>query len=1286
MSSSSAATCDDLLKIPEVSEDSALENIEQRFSETNIYTNVGPVLMALNPYRKLPLYTLEHLELYSTHGVNRGSGAEARESQPHIYAVAAKALRGVAMSGGNSQSVIISGESGAGKTEATKQVLRFLSHAAGGSDMEGGAGTLLQEMLHATNPVLEAFGNAKTVRNDNSSRFGKLLELQCGEGEETNALLGARITNYLLEKSRVCSVAPGERGYHIFYQLLKGASAEEREAYQLYPIEKYKYLSLGCYDIDGVDDVKEFLAVKVALLCIGITDDEQEDIFRVLSGILAMGNVEFEASDNGSELLEETAEYLQTASSCLGVELSMLMRILTTSKISVRGSVICKLLSPEKATAQRDAIAKMTYTRLFDWLVLRINQCMKSKKAWVRTINVLDIFGFENFTQNSLEQLCINYANEQLHRVFCNKIFSQEYEAEGISWERVAFPDNNAILTVLEMKMGLFPVLDEQTNFPKATDKTMLQAMHKALGHCEPPGIYKIPHASRAENGFIVNHFASPVEYTVEGFLEKNSDQLGQDVPSVMGYSSNTVIPSLFTSDGKRNSPRRSQDKQQGSKQKPTLISNFRTQLTSLIATLSGTDVHFIRCIKPNQEKKAKLFIPGIVKEQMTYSGIFAAIHVLAYGFQVQLPFDKFNQTLWLLANKVDPDRRLEEKTLVQKILQFVGSCEENWVLGKSKVFIRRDAMLLEMQDIQQAMVLRAIGRLRRALEMIRRFVRAWVRSRQARRARRKELERRRAEERRRQEEEQKAKAEAEEKARMEASAEVAQQHQEAQRPSPGGASPVASTASPKARSGGDGDADSRTSAMNWEYQETKRNILPQQRKQTVNRLLSCEVPTAVRSRIATTEPPVKKGWLMKEGGSYKSWKQRYFVLSGGTLSYFKQSKMQGYKGCVHLDSDVMEPCSVTSASYVSATQSDVMLTHGYRMALLTKHRMFVFSAGSIKERASWMKAIDRMIASKNKAAGNVRRSQYGGPRCMKQGVLMKKGHINTNWKQRYFVLNHGRLEYYAARMEWKGGISLLNAKVTQSDKKIRINGILHYHLLIQTESHKLELGVPDEDEAEDWRIVVDQAGDKLARSEDPVVVSGRLARHEYSAKGKGSWSTVMVEIRVGRLDMFRVDDVAENVKSLGSAASFGSSSFKKLGTFKLQGLPDMKSLAAVEQQQREATFQGYLPISHDSFIQLEQPMEDEKLFDPTPLECSVRSSKCSSFTHVFTLESQASRITFAAPGLEELRRWVRALDLVINSAYALPVFLPNNSIKFVRNATSATVAEIIHCVSHEVQ
>ncbi|XP_048484766.1 unconventional myosin-IXAa isoform X2 [Plutella xylostella] len=529
----------DLCQLPELNEQTLLDNLRARFAAGYIYTYVGSILIALNPFKFYPIYNPKYVKLYQ----NKRIGSSL---PPHIFAVADAAYHCMLRERTN-QCIVISGESGSGKTESTN----FLLHHLTALSQKGSHGSGVEQTILSAGPVLEAFGNAKTAHNNNSSRFGKFIQVNY---KENGMVHGAVVQKYLLEKSRICSQGRNERNYHVFYYLLAGASEQEKEQLHLLSVDKYNYLSrTGCSVVPGVDEQYEFSRLKQSMEMVGFTLDKQRRLFAVLSAVLLLGNVEFQPQrsyHHDEAVGVRNPEVVSLISSLLRVTQETLLAALTSKRARASGETLVINYRLPEAIATRDAMAKCLYGALFDWIVMQVNHALLAKKDTTRdhqghSIGVLDIFGFEDFgPSNSFEQLCINYANEHLQYYFNQHVFKyeqEEYRREGIRWTDIGFSDNTGCLQLVEGKpAGLLAVLDDQCNFPWATNETLLQKFNSV--HEDNP-FYEKP--QRREPAFIVKHYAGRVKYQVTNMREKNLDLMRQDIVSVLKNSSLAFVREL---------------------------------------------------------------------------------------------------------------------------------------------------------------------------------------------------------------------------------------------------------------------------------------------------------------------------------------------------------------------------------------------------------------------------------------------------------------------------------------------------------------------------------------------------------------------------------------------------------------------------------------------------------------------------------------------------------------------------------------------------------------------
>ncbi|XP_078162314.1 myosin-1-like [Carex rostrata] len=657
---------DDLMQLSYLHEPSVLYNLQYRYDQDIIYTKAGPVLIAINPFKKVQLYGYDFIEGYKRQKMDK----------PHVYAIADAAIREMKRDEVN-QSIIISGESGAGKTETAKIAMQYLASLGGGSGIE-------YEILQ-TNPILEAFGNAKTARNNNSSRFGKLIEIHFGA---TGRISGATIQTFLLEKSRVVQCTDGERSYHIFYQLCAGAPKSLREKLNLRKAEYYKYLNQSsCCSIAGVDDSEMFFTVMEAMNVVHISKDDQDTVFAMLAAVLWLGNISFKVIDNENHIKLVSDEGANTVARLLGCSFDSLNMALSTRKMTVRNEKIVQKLTLEQAIDTRDALAKSIYASLFDWIVEQINISLGAgKRRTGRSISILDIYGFESFTKNSFEQFCINYANERLQQHFNRHLFKleqEEYIEDGIDWKKVDFEDNQDCLNLFEKKpLGLLSLLDEESTFPNATDLTFATKLKQHLGS-NP--------CFKGERGkaFTVSHYAGEVMYDTSGFLEKNRDLLHVDLIQLLAACT-CNLPQAFAakmlvqSDDSTSGPFRLSG---ADSQKLSVATKFKGELFQLMQRLESTTPHFIRCIKPNSLQQPGIYEQGLVLSQLKCCGVLEVVRISRSGYPTRMTHQKFARRYgFLLLESVASKDPLSVSVA---ILQQFNILPDMYQVGYTKLFFR---------------------------------------------------------------------------------------------------------------------------------------------------------------------------------------------------------------------------------------------------------------------------------------------------------------------------------------------------------------------------------------------------------------------------------------------------------------------------------------------------------------------------------------------------------------------------------------------------------------------
>uniref|UniRef100_A0A673T0P4 Unconventional myosin-VI n=1 Tax=Suricata suricatta TaxID=37032 RepID=A0A673T0P4_SURSU len=692
-----------------LNEATLLHNIKVRYSKDRIYTYVANILIAVNPYFDIP-------KIYSSETIKSYQGKSLGTMPPHVFAIADKAFRDMKVLK-MSQSIIVSGESGAGKTENTKFVLRYLTESYG-------TGQDIDDRIVEANPLLEAFGNAKTVRNNNSSRFGKFVEIHFNE---KSSVVGGFVSHYLLEKSRICVQGKEERNYHIFYRLCAGASEDIREKLHLSSPDNFRYLNRGCtryfanketdkqilqnrkspeYLKAGslkdplLDDHGDFIRMCTAMKKIGLDDEEKLDLFRVVAGVLHLGNIDFEeagSTSGGCNLKNKSTQALEYCAELLGLDqddlrVSLTTRVMLTTAGGTKGTVIKVPLKVEQANNARDALAKTVYSHLFDHVVNRVNQCFPFETSSY-FIGVLDIAGFEYFEHNSFEQFCINYCNEKLQQFFNERILKEEqelYQKEGLGVNEVHYVDNQDCIDLIEAKLvGILDILDEENRLPQPSDQHFTSAVHQK--HKEHFRL-TIPRKSklavhrniRDDEGFIIRHFAGAVCYETTQFVEKNNDALHMSLESLICESRDKFIRELFESSTNNNKD----TKQKAGKLSFISVGNkFKTQLNLLLDKLRSTGASFIRCIKPNLKMTSHHFEGAQILSQLQCSGMVSVLDLMQGGFPSRASFHE----LYNMYKKYMPDKlaRLDPRLFCKALFKALGLNEIDYKFGLTKVFFR---------------------------------------------------------------------------------------------------------------------------------------------------------------------------------------------------------------------------------------------------------------------------------------------------------------------------------------------------------------------------------------------------------------------------------------------------------------------------------------------------------------------------------------------------------------------------------------------------------------------
>ncbi|XP_070174638.1 unconventional myosin-Ia-like [Littorina saxatilis] len=697
----------DAVLLDPVTEDVFIKNIQDRFQHQQIYTYIGNVVVSVNPYEKLPLYNHSVVEEYRSRNIY--------ELPPHIYAIADDAYRSM-RDRSLDQCIIISGESGSGKTEASKVIMQYVAEVSGkGQEIDR-----VKEQLLQSNPVLEAFGNAKTTRNDNSSRFGKYMDI---EFDYKGDPVGGVITNYLLEKSRVAVQSNGERSFHIFYQLLRCGDPKLLSALKLVADpHKYNFLNTsGCTDVETINDAADFAAVQNGLKIIGFRGEEITALWQLVAAILKLGNVQFSPrtnADNTDGCDLSTPKEVEEAAGLLGCSYDTLAHALMHRTVAVKGDMVTTDLSVPASYYARDALCKAIYSRMFSWLVNRINDSIKQdsisrsrdKHKLVRggqrtkVMGVLDIYGFEVFEtsqgqSNSFEQFIINYCNEKLQQIFIEltlKEEQEEYIKEGIEWIHVEYFNNAVICELIEKSVsGILSLLDEECLRPgNTTDRTFLAKLdERCAGHphyesrnCRKNQSDKtLPH-----DAFRLRHYAGNVTYKVEGFLDKNNDLLFRDLSQSMHKCRHLLLQALFPEGN---------PSEKSLRRPATAGTQFKISVTELMKNLLSKNPNYIRCIKPNDFKRPKKLDLQIVTHQVRYLGLMENVRVRRAGYAFRQVYEPFLYRYKMLADKTWPHWHGAPQEGVKEILQQQQISQDEYAFGKTKIFVRNPKLLFDMEE-----------------------------------------------------------------------------------------------------------------------------------------------------------------------------------------------------------------------------------------------------------------------------------------------------------------------------------------------------------------------------------------------------------------------------------------------------------------------------------------------------------------------------------------------------------------------------------------------------------
>ncbi|XP_031778795.1 myosin heavy chain, muscle isoform X2 [Nasonia vitripennis] len=793
---------EDMSNLTYLNDASVLHNLKQRYYHKLIYTYSGLFCVAINPYKRYPVYTQRCAKLYR--------GKRRSEVPPHIFAISDGAYVNM-LTNSENQSMLITGESGAGKTENTKKVIAYFATVGASTKKDPSASEKkgsLEDQVVQTNPVLEAFGNAKTVRNDNSSRFGKFIRIHFGP---SGKLAGADIETYLLEKARVISQQSLERSYHIFYQMMSGAVKGLKEKCLLSKnINDYHFVSQGKTSIPGLDDGEEMLITDKAFDVLGFTQEEKDDIYKITASVMHMGGMKFKQRGREEQAEADGTEEGERVAKLLGVDCQDMYKNLLKPRIKVGNEFVTQGRNKDQVAYSVGAMSKAMFDRLFKWLVKKCNETLDTKQKRQHFIGVLDIAGFEIFDFNSFEQLCINFTNEKLQQFFNHHMFileqeeyqregiewtfidfgmdlqqtidliekfnsfeqlcinftneklqqyfnhfmfvleQEEYETEGISWTFIDFGmDLQSTIELIEKPMGILSILEEESMFPKATDKTFEEKLNnnhlgKSPNFLKP----KPPKPGQVAAHFAIGHYAGNVPYNITGWLEKNKDPLNDTVVDQYKKSSNKLLVEIFA-DHPGQSGGGGKDAGGGRGKKgggfSTVSSSYKEQLNNLMTTLRATQPHFVRCIIPNELKQAGVIDSHLVMHQLTCNGVLEGIRICRKGFPNRMVYPDFKLRYKIIAPAACDKVGGDPKKCAEAILENSGLDPEQYRLGHTKVFFRagvlgqmeefRDERLSKIVSWMQAFIrgylarkdFKALQEQRLALQVVQRNLRRYL-------------------------------------------------------------------------------------------------------------------------------------------------------------------------------------------------------------------------------------------------------------------------------------------------------------------------------------------------------------------------------------------------------------------------------------------------------------------------------------------------------------------------------------------------------------------------------
>ncbi|XP_014298379.1 myosin heavy chain, muscle isoform X10 [Microplitis demolitor] len=690
---------EDMSNLTYLNDASVLHNLKQRYYHKLIYTYSGLFCVAINPYKRYPVYTGRCAKLYR--------GKRRSEVPPHIFAISDGAYVNM-LTNSENQSMLITGESGAGKTENTKKVIAYFA-TVGASTKKSDDGDKkkgsLEDQVVQTNPVLEAFGNAKTVRNDNSSRFGKFIRIHFGP---SGKLAGADIETYLLEKARVISQQALERSYHIFYQMMSGSVKGLKEmCFLTNNIYDYYNVSQGKITIPGMDDGEECQLTDQAFDVLGFTQEEKDNIYKITASVMHMGGMKFKQRGREEQAEADGTEEGERVAKLLGVDCQDLYKNLLKPRIKVGNEFVTQGRNKDQVAYSVGAMSKAMFDRVFKWLVKKCNETLDTKQKRQHFIGVLDIAGFEIFDYNGFEQLCINFTNEKLQQFFNHHMFvleQEEYKKEGIVWQFIDFGmDLLACIELIEKPMGILSILEEESMFPKATDKTFEEKLNnnhlgKSPNFLKP----KPPKPGQQAAHFAIGHYAGNVPYNITGWLEKNKDPLNDTVVDQFKKSTNKLLVEIFA-DHPGQSGDGGKDAKGGRGKKgggfSTVSSSYKEQLNNLMTTLRATQPHFVRCIIPNEMKQPGVIDSHLVMHQLTCNGVLEGIRICRKGFPNRMMYPDF-KLRYMILSPVAMTQETDPKKAAQKCFDDCGLDPDLYRIGHTKVFFRA-GVLGQMEELR---------------------------------------------------------------------------------------------------------------------------------------------------------------------------------------------------------------------------------------------------------------------------------------------------------------------------------------------------------------------------------------------------------------------------------------------------------------------------------------------------------------------------------------------------------------------------------------------------------